>query len=251
MRAFASTRWESYTWLMSFDVRTPIRSGKSGARVVRITRADGYSWIEKSGTASEIAQEAAVLRWCADQLPVARVLSEKPDLLQVSDLPGLPLSRLPAAVASALLAKAIQQIHAIPAAGCPFLADWDLRVRDAEVRCRNGQVDESDFDDANQGRSAADIFAELRAFPIPPGPRCFTHGDASLDNFLAHNEELSGILDVGRAGIAHPAQDWALALRGMRDHFGLPGEQPFRRLLPQDCLEESLLRQFRLLDEMF
>ncbi len=62
---------------------------------------------------------------------------------------------------------------------------------------------------------------------------------------------LSGIVDVGRAGIAHPAQDWALALRSMRGRFGSEGEQRFRQHIPSYCNDEELLRRFCLLDELF
>jgi hypothetical protein len=37
---------------------------------------------------------------------------------------------------------------------------------------------------------------------------------------LGHKGELSGIVDLSRAEITHPAQDWALALRSMRRNFG-------------------------------
>ena len=240
-----------YPQPVSFDLRTPILLGESGAHVVRVKRTDGTSWIEKSGPATEIAQEIAVLRWCTGLLPVARVLYEGSGVLHMSDLPGVPLTDLAVELAGSLLAEALRQIHAVPAAECPFVADWNLRIRDAEERLQAGLIDESDFDETNPGRSAEDILKELQAFPPLPKLRCFTHGDASLENFLAQEGRLSGMVDLGRAGVTHPAQDWALALRGMRDHFGLRGEQQFLRHLPPDCAEESLLRRFRLLDEMF
>jgi aminoglycoside phosphotransferase len=37
-----------------------------------------------------------------------------------------------------------------------------------------------------------------------------------LENFLARDGKLSGIVDMSRSGITHPAQDWALALRSIR-----------------------------------
>ncbi len=165
---------------MSFDLRIPILLSESGARVVRVKRPDGTSWIEKSGPDSEIAQETAVLRWCADRLPVAQVLHEQKGVLHMSDLPGLPLTELPLELASRLLADALQQIHAVPGVGCPFLADWNLRIRDAEERLQAGLIDTSYFEEANQNRSAEDVLKELQAFPPLPHLRCFTHGDASL-----------------------------------------------------------------------
>jgi len=89
------------------------------------------------------------------------------------------------------------------------------------------------------------------SLPVPPDVFCFTHGDACLPNFLTDGERLTGIVDLGRAGVAHPAQDWALALRSMRDNLGLEAEQKLREHLPAHCADEDLLRQFRLLDELF
>jgi aminoglycoside 3'-phosphotransferase-2 len=236
---------------VSFPRRTPILLGESGAHVVRFSQEDGASWIEKSGSPAEISQEAAALRWCEDRLPVARVLDQRPGVLRMSELPGRPLWNLPAEIACTVLAEALRQTHAVPVAGCPLLAAWSLRICEAEARLQAGVIDESDFDDENHGRPAESILAELRSFPPLPERRCFTHGDATLENFLALEGKLSGMVDMGRSGITHPARDWALALRSVRHHFGPEGERQLRVWAPHDCLEASLLRRFCLLDELF
>jgi aminoglycoside 3'-phosphotransferase-2 len=150
-----------------------------------------------------------------------------------------------------LLVEALGLIHSQPVDDCPFSASWNLRLHQAEQRIDAGLVDEADFDDENLGRSAADILAELKSLPPLPDLACFTHGDACLPNFLSLGGRLSGVVDVGRAGITHPAQDWALALRSVCFHFGPDGEQMLRQRLPMDCANEDLLRRFRLLDECF
>lgn len=93
-------------------------------------------------------------------------------------------------IASAVLAVTLHRIHAVPVAGCPFVAEWSLRVREAEARSQAGFIDESDFDGENHGRSPESLLAELRSFPPLPEWRCFAHGDATLENFL----ELSPLL---------------------------------------------------------
>ena len=103
----------------------------------------------------------------------------------------------------------------------------------------------------NGTRSPSDILAELRSMPQLPETCCFTHGDACLPNFLTHGSELTGIIDVGRAGVTHPAQDWALAIRSVRANFGSAGERLLRQHLPPHSQDEELLRRFRLLDELF
>jgi aminoglycoside 3'-phosphotransferase II len=216
-----------------------------------VTREDGVQWIEKSGAPSDISVEAAIMTWCAGRLPVAEVRTVEAGILLMSVLPGVDLTEAAPDCAVAVTAEALRVIHSVPTTGCPFRADWATRLRQAEARVRRGLVDESDFDDVNVGRTAADILAELQSLPPLPPESCFTHGDACLPNFLAQGGRLTGVVDLGRAGVAHPAQDWALALRSMRDNFGVEAEQSLRTHVPKRCADEDLLRRFRLLDELF
>ena len=150
-----------------------------------------------------------------------------------------------------MLVQALNLVHSLPITDCPFEASWESRLKQGEENILAGLVDESDFDDDNLGRSPSEILAELRSLPPLPKLRCFTHGDACLPNFLSQDDELTGIIDLGRAGIAHPAQDWALALRSVRSDFGSLGEQLLREHLPAHSADEEVLRRFRLLDELF
>lgn len=235
--------------------RTTILTGKSHASVAWVQREDGLEWIEKSGSssdsASEIDLETAVLEWCAGRLPVAKVLGKDAGFLAMSALPGVNLTEASMECAVEVIAEALALVHATPIEGCPFLASWALRLGQGELRVRAGLVDESDFDEANLGRSPTDILAELQSLPPLPDLICFTHGDACLENFLTQDGQLTGIVDLGRAGVTHPAQDWALALRSIRDNFGSDGERLLREHLPLHCADEELLRRFRLLDELF
>ena len=169
----------------------------------------------------------------------------------MSLLPGVNLTEVSMQCAVSVLIEALRLVHAVPVRDCPFEADWDTRLNQAEVRIRAGLADESDFDDANLGRTADDILAELRSQPPLPFRISFTHGDACLPNFLCDRGELSGVVDLGRAGITHPAQDWALALRSMRRNFGSDGERLLLEHLPDDSADERLLRRYRLHDELF
>jgi aminoglycoside 3'-phosphotransferase-2 len=231
--------------------RTPILIGKSGASVVRVQSEDGLEWIEKTGSFSEIHLETEVLEWCSGGLPVAKVLGKNARFLAMSVLPGVNLTETSMQRAAQVIAEALNLVHTIPIEGCPFMASWALRLSRGEFRVRAGLVDESDFDEGNLGRSTTDILAELHSLPPLPDLACFTHGDACLPNFLTQDGKLTGIVDLARAGVTHPAQDWALALRSMRDSFGLDGERLLREHLPDYAADEELLRRFRLLDELF
>jgi aminoglycoside 3'-phosphotransferase II len=219
--------------------------------VIRVTLADGAQWIEKSGAISDLTIEASVMKWCAGRLPVPEVLGLEAGVLSMSTLPGVNLTEVPIDIAVAVMAEALDLIHAVATEPCPFQADWTTRLDRAEFRVGGGLVDESNFDAENLGRTAADILAELQSMPpLPPLTR-FTHGDACLPNFLTHDGTLTGVVDLGRAGVSHPAQDWALALRSMRENFGSEAEQSLREHVPQHSKDQALLRRFRLLDELF
>jgi aminoglycoside 3'-phosphotransferase II len=230
---------------------TPIQIGKSGAKVVLVQPPDGPPWIEKSSLSRELEREVAILKWCAGRLPVPKVIAHAPGSVVMSVLPGVILADLPARTAVSVIVQALNLVHSLPIAECPFDASWESRLKQGEENILAGLIDESDFDDDNVGRSPSDILAELRSLPPLPELGCFTHGDACLPNFLGQNGELTGIVDLGRAGIAHPAQDWALALRSARGNFGSLGEQLLREHLPTHSADEEVLRRFRLLDELF
>src|SRR5262245_40782177 len=137
------------------ESRSPIVIGKSGASVFRVSREDGLQWIEKSGPASDLNVEAGVLRWCAGRLPVPDVLGLTAGVLSMSAQPGINLTEVPIDNAVAVMAEALDLIHAVSTDRCPLQADWATRLHQAELRVRGGLVDESDFDAENLGRTAA------------------------------------------------------------------------------------------------
>lgn len=236
---------------MTDGTPTPILIGASGARVLRIQHADGRSFIEKHGPASEITAEAAVMNWCAGRLPIPQVIEQRAGILIMSEMPGVNLTEVLLRDAVNVIVEALSRIHALPVQDCPFSAHWSFRLHQAERRMQAGLVDEADFDEENLGREPADMVAELKSLAPLPDLACFTHGDACLPNFLSHCGRLSGIVDWGRAGVTHPAQDWALALRSMRFNFGAEGERLLSEHVPAHSANEDRLRRFRLLDEFF
>jgi aminoglycoside phosphotransferase len=191
------------------------------------------------------------MNWCASRLPVPQVIRQSAGFLMMTELPGVNLDEVSLEIAVSVLVDALTRVHALPIQGCPFSAHWTLRVSQAEQRMCAGLVNEAEFDEENLGRRPADVLAELKSLPPLPDLVCFTHGDACLPNFLSQDGRLSGIVDWGRAGITHPAQDWALALRSLRSRFGLEGERLLRAHVPVHSAGEDLLRRFCLLDEFF
>lgn len=235
--------------------------GMSRADVFRVRGIDGPDRFLKSEQiedVSELHDEIARLHWLhAQGVPVPKVLDAVEEdgrrWLLMTALPGADLassSSLAPAQVVALVATALKQLHALPAAGCPFDHRMSQRLVAARARVAAGQVDPEDFDDERQGQSAAQVFAELVAQVPAQSDLVVTHGDACLPNLIAENGRFSGFIDCGRAGVADRHQDLALAARSIADTLGAAWVQPFFAhygIAP----DPQRLAFHRLLDELF
>lgn len=205
--------------------------------------------------AKQLEREYVRLQWAAGRLPAPRVLAFASDAgrayLLLDELPGTPVefaTELAVAERVAHLAKTMRSLHESPITGCPF----DMRIRerllDAEANVRRGDVDEADFDADRAGRSATSILDELRAWPPFQEDLVLTHGDFTPANILI---QPTGMLDLGRLGVADRYQDIALALRHVEADFGPAWRETFTRAYGIADIDESKLAFFRLLDELF
>jgi kanamycin kinase/aminoglycoside 3'-phosphotransferase-2 len=157
------------------------------------------------------------------------------------------------------MADFARELHTLPVADCPFRRDPDTAVPDAEQAVALGLVDVEDFDEHRVGTDPETLLAELRrtrpaAEIIDP---VVAHGDYCVPNVLIDPKTMrvSGIIDLGRLGIADRHQDLALAHRSLRDdglneqygpafaehflnHYGLaadPARMEWHELLDEFC----------------
>lgn len=219
----------------------------------RLTRRDHPTRYLK--IASDLSREHARLLWAVGRLPVPQVVafvaSAAEHYLLLDELPGTPVefaAELSIADRVCHLAQTMRILHSIPIAGCPFDSRIAARLADAEVNVREGKVDESDFDEERQGRSAASILAELRAFPSFTEDLVVTHGDFTLSNIFVNP---AGLLDLGRLGIADRHQDIALVLRDIEGDFGAGWSDAFVTAYGIGAIDDTRITFFRLLDELF
>jgi aminoglycoside phosphotransferase len=247
-----------------------VATGMSGTVVRRSPDGGAYA---KSGSGlvrDELDDERERLAWLAQSdLPAAEVLDWADDgetaTLTLRALPGVALSVLPASSVPegiTSLGRFLQRLHAVDRASCPFERWLAVTVAIARVRADEELVDEDDFDSERAGSSARTILLELldgrpRAEELELGDLVACHGDACLPNFLVDPDtlEVTGMIDVGRLGIADRHLDLALATRSMSDTTLNPAYGP--------AAAEALLRvyahpadpwrldYYRLLDEFF
>lgn len=254
----------------------PVHSGWSGARLYRLAARDGPAlYLKVAGTAQreELRDERRRLEWLAGRLPVPRVVAFAAPTggeawLLTTEVPGLPASEPRWAANPAALARSVgrilRRIHALPVRGCPFAPTLRERVEAGRRRIAAGLVEETDFDEPRQRRTALELHRELVA-GLPEMEACqervFTHGDYCLPNILlsVHPEAgeqspcLSGLVDWGRAAVADRYQDLALALRSLHYNLGAGLEQEFLAAYGLDPprADAARVRYYQTLDELF
>lgn len=157
------------------------------------------------------------------------------------------------------IADFARDLHTLPTDSCPFDRSLRVTVPNAEAAAALGQVDTDDLDAEREGWSIERLLTELRA--EHSGHRdedlVVCHGDYCLPNVLIDPDTLTvtGIVDVGRLGLADRHGDLALMTRsiaggrnrqydsGHADRFMArygatgadPGRMAFYRLLDEFC----------------
>ena len=233
--------------------------GRSGDGVFRLSKGRCAALVVKVSpvtAAQGRPSEADRLTWLKSvEVPVPRVLHEfrtdSETWLVMECLPGAnaAVSTMSPTARIALVARALRDLHELPADACPFDETLDVRIGRAQVRVRQGAVDERDFDSDNLGRSAMDLLAD--AIRLRPGAEdlVVTHGDATLPNMILDGRRISGFVDCGRAGRADRYQDLALACRSMAVNLGQGAGRAFLGAYGLTSVDDRKLQYYRLMDE--
>jgi aminoglycoside phosphotransferase len=238
-----------------------IHTGFSPSNVFRLEAANKNSLYLKTSprvAGFSLLQEKLKLEWLENRLSVPNVLQfaedEKTDYLLLSEISGVPASDdstkkdVPRVVEQ--LAVGLKKIHNISIVDCRFDARLDFAIEIARERLVNGLVEQEDFDEERQGRTAEDLFQELIAAKPTDEDLVFTHGDYCAPNVILKNGKLSGFVDWGNAGVADKYQDLALLSRSVRYNFGEEWEKSVFEIYGIEPDWEKI-HFYRLLDEFF
>ncbi|GAA2987376.1 aminoglycoside 3'-phosphotransferase [Actinokineospora diospyrosa] len=163
--------------------------------------------------------EAARLGWLRDKgFPVPEVIevgsTDEVSWMVMTAVPGVPASEAPdRGLAVAAVAEFARSLHSSPP--CPFDGSLAVTVDWARRAVSGALVDLNDLDPEHEGWTAQQLLDELVSLPAPPEDLVVCHGDLGLDNVLVDpgTHEVTGVIDVGRLGMADRWRDLAILLR--------------------------------------
>ncbi|MEV8374805.1 aminoglycoside 3'-phosphotransferase [Kribbella sp. NPDC056861] len=179
---------------------------------------------------AELVAERDRCEWLAGTpIPGARVLDwiegAEGAALLTSAVPGVAAGDLPWSPALVSgFAGALRALHELPVASCPFERRLDDVVAQAADVVRRGAVNPDFLTDESRLVAPEELLARvLAAAPSVSASLelVVCHGDACLPNFLFDPDTLewTGMIDLGRLGVADRYSDLALAKAQLEDEW--------------------------------
>ena len=161
-----------------------------------------------------------------------------------------------------LLAEALYSLWRVPIDGCPSQLSLRKRLEMAEDNIINNRVDLNNTESDTFGPKGFRDFSALLYWlqeNQPTKATAICHGDFCLPNIFLSETGLTGLIDLGRAGVADPWLDIALCCRSLEHNYngiydgkrykGYDKQMLFDALGIQPDWER--IRYYILLDELF
>lgn len=259
-------RYGRYAW-------TRITIGKSGAQVFRLDdeggRAQLYAKGASKGARPDVVEglrhEATHLMWFLGQgIPVPEVVELRTDgdrtWLITRALPGRSAAEIWPSDRRGRITETLADIacrmHALSTSDCPFDRRLSRAIPEAEQRAAAGLVDLEDLDESRAGWSVERLLDALHATRPSSEDVVVCHGDFCLPNVLvdADGTTVTGLLDVGRLGLADRYVDLALMSRSLasprNEQYGSRDAERFLTRYGADPADPRITF-YRLLDEFY
>lgn len=214
----------------------PVSGGESATDVFR--RGAVYAKCCGPAGVGELQAERDRVEWLAGtSMPGASVLdwieSEEGAALLTSAVPGVAASELPwSEKLVTSFATALRSLHELPISTCPFDRPLTEVLGLAEDVVRRGAVNPDFLTDEWRLVEPSELLARLHA-ELPEvaskADLVVCHGDACLPNFLFDPDtlEFTGVIDLGRLGIADRHTDLALVRAQLADEWSADADDFF------------------------
>ena len=245
--------------------------GKSGARVfvfedfvLKILDAHNKQICKQNDLSVQ------VMRWLDDKLPVPKVICYEAD----NDFQYLLMSRVTGKMSCdeyylehphelcKLLAQAFRMLWSVEVTGCPRERTIENELEEAKYRVQNNLVDLEDAEPDTYGENGfenPEALLDWLETHKPEYEPVLSHGDFCLPNIFFKDDQVSGFIDLGDAGIGDKWRDIALCYRSLKHNVdGTFGNKIYPDVNPDLLLEElgidpnnEKIRFYILLDELF
>ena len=211
-----------------------------------------------------------MMEWLVGRLPVPRVLAFE----QAGGVNWLLMNRVRGEMLCAerflarpqwlisLLTQCLRLLWQVDPAGCPQVCSLDRTLTLAEERVRRGLCSVEDAEPETYGEGGFRPPEHLLAWLKDNRPEeelVFSHGDCCLPNLFADESGITGMIDLGRSGIADRYQDIALCVRSLKHNVdGTYGGNIYAGVNAGDLFDAlgmrpdwKKIRYYTLLDELF
>lgn len=232
--------------------------GCSGSSVFSFTYKDKTLYLKMQKTNEEFTHEQDIVRWLESRLPVPKIIVQ----CQENGYDYLLMTKVRGEMSCSseylknpeelvrLLADGIKILQEVEISDCKFECTIDNKLRRAKKLVDNKEVCMVDWEERTPFNSPEELY-EYLALNKPKEELVFSHGDYCLPNIFLEGGEITGFIDLGRAGIADKWQDIALAIRSIE--FNLKSDKYadlfFRCLGIEPDYEK--IKYYILLDELF
>jgi len=244
-----------YTW-------NNVKVGKSSASTFYLKRPGSPTYYLKTADKSprrDLLDEYNVLKWLIEKLPVPNVYhfeeDDKYDYLLLSEIPGANAANITDSFHKTelvkLLAQGLRMIHETPVEDCPFDRTLEVQMEFARFNVEHDLVNEGDFDKIRRGISAEELYEELVLRKPDEEDLVFIHGDYCLPNIIINQGQVSGFVDLHRAGISDRYKDLAIAVRSIKSNIGYNYESVFFNEYGISKPKAEKVEYYQLLDEFF
>ena len=201
--------------------------GCSGDKVTEVIKEDGIYYIKESAR-EKLDKEYFIYNYLKDTLPVPKVLffltDETKSVLITKKLEGEMIccdeifDDMHHVIE--LAAKSLKILQSVDITGFPIYNSLSQKLALAKSNIEKKLVLTSDMNDNNQKRFKIieNAYKYLEENKIEE-ELCFSHGDLSIPNIFFKNDNISGFLDMGDAGVADKWYDIAILVKSLRRNY--------------------------------
>lgn len=216
-----------------------------------------YLKVGSGYSGDELKREAERLEWLKGN-PIAPQLLEFWEIegyshLLILEIRGKALhevSNLNEIQIVEIIAKALRMIHDLPAASCPFKNTLRYEIKEIEGFTRDGRLDVTQFS-INNGKKPEEVIEILNKMKERFSEDTVTHGDFCLPNILVESNDVAGVVDWGKCGVADRHRDFSALDGSIKRNLGEKYILEFYNAygISPKSVDQELINFYKLMDQ--